>query len=208
MKHSILFLILALSLLTSCSKDPGPEGPQGPQGEQGPQGPPGADGTNTGTPGPQGPEGPQGPNGEKGDKGDKGDPGTSNVIYSDWINVDFEPNGDSSNWSAAINTTTITNEILTKGEIKVYINFNTSTDPVIFPLPYFDGSAIINSLYQVGAIQLVSTVDASSIMDNGEMHFQYRYIIIPGGVKDTGGQNARLDWSNYESVKIHFNLPD
>src|SRR3546814_16208510 len=62
----LLSALFLATLLLSCEKE-GPPGPAGAAGEQGPRG-------ETGATGP---------------KGAKGDPGTANVIYSDWIPVDW-----------------------------------------------------------------------------------------------------------------------
>lgn len=65
--YGITVLFLGIFFLASCSAEDGetgPAGPAGPQGEQGAQGP-------------------------QGDQGEQGEPGTANVIYSDWIPIDF-----------------------------------------------------------------------------------------------------------------------
>src|SRR5690349_14738404 len=153
-----------------------------------------------------GPEGPAGPSGPAGPAGPAGPTGTANVIYSDWLDVTFEPNNDSSNWSATIPVDALTPEMLSQGEIKVYINFNTSADPVVFPLPYFDGAVIINPVFFTDTIALVSTVDAGTIEDTGDKFFQYRYVIIPGGQVAAIPKNINLD--RYADVKKYFKLKD
>lgn len=170
-----LLLVLSVVLFVSCSK----EGDTGPQGPEGPTGP-------------QGPAGPAGPT------------GTANVIYSEWQDVLFEPNEDSSNWAAVIPAPKLTQEILSQGEIKVYINFGTADDPVVFPLPYFDGALIINPVFFTDTIALVSTVDAGTIEEDGEVFFQYRYVLIPGGELALMPNNVHLD--NYAEVKKYFKL--
>jgi hypothetical protein len=151
-----------------------------------------------------GPEGPAGPAGPSGAAGPAGPTGTANVIYSDWLDVTFEPNTDSSNWSATIPAPALSQEMLSQGEIKVYINFNTAADPVVFPLPYFDGAVIINPVFFTDTIALVSTVDAGTIEDSGDKFFQYRYVLIPGGTVATIPANVNLD--RYADVKKYFKL--
>jgi len=182
-KKSLFFplvIILSLAIFSACQKDgdAGPAGPEGPAGPAGPQGP-------------QGPEGPA---------------GTANVMYSDWLSVTFEPNDDSTNWSAAIDAPEVTPEMLSQGEIKVYINFNTAADPVIFPLPYFDGANIISPLFYTDTIALISTVDASTFQEQGQTFFQYRYVLIPGSVLAVKPANVNLD--NYLEMKKFFRLKD
>lgn len=181
-----LFLSLLL-IATGCKKgDTGPAGPQGDQGD----------------PGPQGPQGPQGP------------PGSANVVYSDWIDVEYDPatnqnTGDTVAWVAEIPANAITQDILTTGVVKVYLNAGTADDPVVFALPITDYYALtgvdnINLYFTTGLINLYATQDASTFTDQGDKVWQYRYVVIPGG------QEARsaIDWNDYNSVKKYLNLKD
>jgi hypothetical protein len=170
-----LIVIFSLSVFVACKK-----------GDTGPQGPPGDTGA-------QGPQGEQGP------------PGTTNVIYSDWLDVVFEPNDDSSNWNAAIPADALDANMLNQGEIKVYINLNRPNDPVVFPLPYFDGAIIINPVFFTDTIALVSTVDAGTFTDTtGAKILQYRYVMIPGTELANVPANVNLD--KYADVKKYFKL--
>lgn len=190
----LLSYILSVALvvgIASCDK----EGPAGPAGATGPAGP-------------QGPAGAQGP---------AGDPGTANVIYSDWMDVTYDPvtdtNGavvDTVAWVASIDAAGITNEILTSGEVKVYLNANDATDPAVFALPITDLFALtgvlnINLYLTTGTINLYSTDDASTFTDSGTKFWQYRYIIIPGG---THARKVKIDWNNYNEVKAYLGLKD
>jgi hypothetical protein len=178
-KKSLVFplvIICSLVIFASCQKEgsAGAAGPAGPAGPQGPQGP-------------------------------KGDSGAANVIYSDWIDVTFEPaNADSSNWSAAIRVERLDNEMLSQGEIKVYVNVNTSADPVVFPLPYFDGQTIINPVFYTDTIALVATTDVSTGTQGSDKVLQYRYVLIPGGALALKPDNINLD--NYADVKKYLKL--
>lgn len=179
--------MLALVILfTACTKD-GPEGPAGPAGPQGPAGPAGANGP-------------------------MGEPGTANVIYSDWLNVTYEPaSEDSSVWIADVAAPKLDSLILNKGEMKVYLNAGTLSDPLVIPLPTLDiliTGIIINPYYSVGSILLSAAEDASSFTDagSGEMAWQYRYVLIPGG---TAAKKYKLvDWNDYKQVKAFLNLKD
>jgi hypothetical protein len=152
-----------------------------------------------------GPEGPAGPAGPAGANGPAGPAGTTNVIYSDWLDVVFEPNNDSSNWNAVIPADALTADMLNQGEIKVYINLNRPDDPVVFPLPYFDGAIIINPVFFTDTIALVSTVDAGTFTDTtGAKILQYRYVMIPGSELASVPANVNLD--KYADVKKYFKL--
>ena len=141
-----------------------------------------------------GPEGPAGPAGPAGANGPAGPPGTTNVIYSDWLDVTFEPTEDSSNWTAAIPAAALTADMLNNGEIKVYVNLFRPNDPVVFPLPYFDGQIIINPVFVTDTIILVSTVDAGTFLDStGAKIAQYRYVMIPGSELANVPANINLD---------------
>ena len=138
-----------------------------------------------------GPEGPAGPAGPAGANGPAGPPGTTNVIYSDWLDVTFEPTEDSSNWTAAIPAAALTADMLNNGEIKVYVNLFRPNDPVVFPLPYFDGQIIINPVFVTDTIILVSIA-------------QYRYVMIPGSELANVPANINLD--RYADVKKYLKL--
>ncbi len=173
--HPITVMLLSLFVFAACQK----EGPAGADGPAGPQGP-------------QGPSGPAGP------------AGTANVIYSDWLDVEFLPNDDSTSWAGEIAAAKLDAEILAKGEIKVYVNFGTADDPLVFPLPYFDGLFIINPVFVEGFIGVMGNVDAGTITEDGDTFFQYRYVLIPGSVLATKPDNVNLD--NYEEAKLFLNL--
>ncbi len=193
----ILFLAITV-LVASCSK----EGPAGPAGAAGPAGP-------------------AGPAGAPGVPGAAGATGTANVIYSAWIDVKYNPvtqttGGviDTVAWVAEIPAPKLTNDILTKGEIKVYFNAGTAAAPNVFPLPLFDAFALtgvfnVNLYYSVGLINLYSTDDASTFTDAGNKVWQYRYILIPGGTTARPAPGAKtVDWNNYKEVQQYLGLND
>ncbi|MEO6315081.1 MAG: collagen-like protein [Chitinophagaceae bacterium] len=177
-----LCLIAACTFLAaSCSK----EGPTGPAGATGPAGPTGAAGT-------------------PGATGAKGDTGVANVIYSAWLDVPFTQDATTTNWIGTIAAPKIDANMLNKGEIKVYINFNYAATPTVVPLPYYDGNDIINVAFELQKITLISTYDFSSGSDATGKYYQYRYILIPGAK----GARSAIDWNNYAEVKKYLNLQD
>lgn len=192
-RHLPYFFFFAVVLaFAACSKD----------GDQGPAGPAGADGA-AGAAGPAGPA------------GAKGDTGVANVIYSDWMDVPGFVLDTATNRQGTIDTfgltsgfevPALTTDILNKGLVKVYINLNTAADPVIAPLPYVDNSFInIRYIGVTGGILLFSNIDASTTTDdNGNVIYQYRYILIPGGVAARSASG--VDWNNYKSVQKYLGL--
>lgn len=184
-------LALAITLIAvSCVK----EGPEGPAGATGAQGPTGATGPQ-GPAGPQGPTGPAGPTGPTGPQGPQGPAGTANVIYSPW----FVLSGwrDSTMVDAGLckvdhrNAPGITASIIANGVVLSYI-----AEPslgVTNPLPWIVTSINPNLLlgYRLTTSKIVyynvfvNSV-AGGIVPNPS--YQFRYIIIPGGV--AGGRYA------------------
>lgn len=189
-------LLLALPLLiVSCTKE-GPTGPAGPAGAQGPAGPAGAAGA-------------------PGAPGTKGDPGTANVIYSDWLDVTFE-GSDTTGWFADIPAPQLVDSILNRGEIKVYANFGSDSANnqavVALPITYellVTGGAIVHPYFQNQLITILSTVNLSTVTDNGNKYFQFRYILIPGGTAAGRKPNGTVvNWNNYAEVKQYLGLKD
>ncbi len=180
-----LYIVLALCTLVSCQKD-----------------------------GPAGPEGPAGPAGQQ---GQRGAPGTANVIYSDWLDVAFEAitdenTGDTLVFIAEIPAPKLVDSILSKGEVKVYLNASTAANPVIFPLPFndlygFTSIQNMNLLFEQGNIFIYATGDGSTgLNQNNEKVYQYRYVLIPGGALAVKPNDLKLD--NYKDVQKYLNLKD
>ena len=192
-KSSLTFLaslVLITFIFTQCQK-----GDVGPAGPAGPTGPAGA----AGTPGSTGP---------------KGDTGTANVIYSPWLDVTYtvetDPNtGDTLDFVAHITANKLTQAILDKGEMKVYMNWGTQANADVAPLPILDPfftGVVINPEFLVQKIDLYSNFNASTITNAGQKYLQYRYILIPGSV--AGRLAQPVDWNNYSKVQAYLGLTD
>ena len=165
--------------------------------------------------GPAGPAGPAGSAGAAGAPGPKGDTGTANVIYSAWTDVAFQPvitdtgtpaKPDTLFYVAAIVAPKLTANIISKGQISVYLNAGSAASPNVFPLPYTDilfQGFTIQVNYVADSIYLTANFDASTQTPPGGVKIQqYRYIIIPGAVP------ASADKKDYNSIKNYFKLPD
>ena len=169
----------------------------------------------TGPVGPAGPAGAAGPAGGPGAQGPKGDTGTANVIYSEWLDVVYEADTimdatrtiiDTIGFIGTIDAPKLSNDILSRGEIKVYLNVSAASDPVVFPIPYYDvyTNLNINPIYFLQTISLYSNANASTFEDGGNKFQQYRYVLIPGSVP---GQKApKVNWNNYNEVKEYLGL--
>lgn len=162
-------------------------------------------------------KGDPGPAGEKGDKGDpgaqgatggKGDAGTANVLYSDWIDLRYALDTASATFFTQINEAKVTEDLISKGEIKVFINLGSSAQKVVTPLPFVSGEAQIAPVFAPGVIELDANVNASTVTDQatGNKFRQYRYVLIPGGAHVR--MNKQINWNNYEEVKNYLGLKD
>lgn len=153
-----------------------------------------------------GPKGDTGAQGAPGPQGSAGPAGSANVIYSEWTdtttwNADTVHNGaiiDTIGYFANISAAKLDLDMLNKGEIKVYVNAGTSTDPLVFPLPYNNGALFIDVAFSLNTISLYSNGDLTDI--------PFRYILIPGG---TSARTAKaIDWNDYNAVKAYLGLKD
>jgi hypothetical protein len=205
-----LFLLAIIFITVSCTKE-GPEGPVGAQGPQGPAGNPGAAGA-AGVAGSIGPAGPA---------------GTANVIYSSWFNFTAANWGD----SAMLNLGTakranklapgITQAILDNGLVLAYTkNGNPAViggGPYLLPfiIPGSPG-IIVGHLPVVGRLIYYNqtTNNTGGVAVNAD--YQFRYIIIPGGVaggrvmsgKAAGYSVDQLKTMPYSQMIRMFNIPE
>jgi hypothetical protein len=184
--------VVAALLIVSCSKT-GDTGPAGATGATGATGPAGANGTN----------GTNGAKGDTGATGAKGDTGTANVIYSTWLQVAFTANGEGGQYIASIPAPDLTMGILDSGDVRVYCSFAPGHQAVS-ALPTSDWAYSLEE----GKIDLTAMHDASSTPAGPNAYmFEYRYIIIPGGVM-ASGIKAGINWNDYKQVAAYLHLPD
>ncbi|SFE97227.1 hypothetical protein SAMN05518672_11393 [Chitinophaga sp. CF118] len=166
-------------------------------------------------------DGATGPAGKDGTAGTDGKDGNANVIYSEWLDVEYDPivgdfdeDGqvdDTGAYETVIPVEQLTKEVLTNGEVKVYINLGTADNPAIVPLPYVDLFAgySINPTFYPQKIYLLATNSFMTYTDpeDNAKHQQYRYIIIPGGTA-AARTTKTIDWNNYNEVKAYLKLKD
>lgn len=162
-------------------------------------------------------EGPVGPEGPAGPAGPKGDSGTSGVIYSDWLDVAFRPDTihlsgggiDTVGYYADVPAPQLSKALLSSADVRLYINAGTASDPSIYPLPYFNvysGLSIDFSAHEQ-SLDMYSNGDMTTVVSSSGVKFQqFRYMIIPGNIKATA--SAKVNWSDYETVKAHLGLKD
>ncbi len=195
--NAMLSLAIAV-FLGSCSAEDGETGPAGPQGPQGEQGPQGADGA-------------------QGEQGEQGETGTANVIYSDWIDSEFDTNITDPAAGINLDAPDLTQEIINQGTVLVYGRNVALPTSEIFPLPQIISND--NHGFRVsdpGSIRLtIVSLDGGAV--GSRIIEDYRYIIIPGGQPANPGggggitsKTESLDFSKmtYEEVIAYFNIPE
>lgn len=170
-----------------------------------------------GATGPEGPQGEDGQQGIQGEQGEQGDTGTANVIYSEWIDSPLDGSIPSSTANGSIDVPGLSQEIFDNGTVLLYGKAGSIN---VFALP-FVGASGVSYYYRlsVGSINIrMATVDGTDI---GEPLFgQYRYIIIPGGVKASNGiggisgksssTKSSQDYAgmSYEEIIAYFNISE
>jgi hypothetical protein len=156
------------------------------KGEKGDIGPQGANGANGAT----------GATGQTGATGATGATGTANVLYSDWL--DLIPNVLPSQ-QTTINAPKITQDILDKGDVRVYLKIPNNNNLVTL-LPY---STLSYNIFLGKIVIYVS--GGNSVINTG---LKIRYVIIPGGTSIGSGRKAAIDYTDYEAVKAYYDLKE
>ncbi|PJJ80017.1 collagen-like triple helix repeat-containing protein [Mucilaginibacter auburnensis] len=194
-KNYFYVAMVILALASACKK--GDEGPKGPAGNNGKDGAAGVNGK----------DGAQGPAGPKGDTGATGPAGTANVIYSDWAYAkNFRDTVmDNSNVHAAdIAAPKLTSALLNNATIMVYFTFGGG----VYVLPYtsYAGSKLntINFAPRAGRIVISRFTADNTNSVNLSTLLQYRYIIIPGGIKAT--EASKINVNSYEAVLKYYGV--
>lgn len=160
--------------------------------------------------------GKDGATGPAGPAGPAGDTTSGTVIYSDWLDVPYKPDTihasdgsiDTIGFYAIIDAPKLTQTLLSTADVKVYINTNDASDPVIYPLPYNARSGVyINVTAYTQKIELYSNADLGTTLANdGTKYQQYRYMIVPGNTEARSA--APVNWSDYAGVKAYLGLKD
>ncbi|WP_257668963.1 hypothetical protein [Parapedobacter tibetensis] len=179
--RSILSILFLSILILSCKK----EGPTGPQGEQGVQG----------------------EQGDQGDTGPKGDSGTANVIYSEWMPIDWNIIDGNTVKRMDIDIPQITEEFLEDGGVPLFFvkSFDTA-----WPVPMSrDNYSLYFLVSEVGHELRFIAARITGLTGNINVNWvqKVRYVLIPGGMP-AANLRAELDYHDYEAVKAHYGLKD
>ena len=126
----------------------------------------------------------KGDTGPAGAAGPAGPAGPSNVMYSDWVTLNFTFNANDSAFEDTLLAPAITSGILDSGVILSYVQFTDANNTVhIQPIASL-GSFFFED-FSPGHINLGSPfIDLSGYL--------YRYVIIPGTKKTNGATAAKV----------------
>ena len=156
-------------------------------------------------------DGTDGINGIDGQPGATGATGTANVIYSAWLNAPTavaETVDGTSGMSTTLNAPQLTDDILSKGTVLVYVSFGSGT----FSLPFTSTAGgfviTITAVYKLKKIKLFRFRHDQGGTVNLPTSLSWRYILIPGGVAAATSKTVKQDYSkmSYEEVCAHFNI--
>ncbi|MBD1263094.1 collagen-like protein [Maribacter polysiphoniae] len=217
-----LFLMaLSALFILSCSPEDGTDGaigPQGPAGVDGADGIDGADGQD-GAIGPQGIQGEQGiagQNGTNGIDGTDGTDGNAEVIYSAWIPANFTGSSDTIKYMGIDFPSSLPSAFSIKNTHLVLVYFSGYFDVNVYLLPVlnFSGAQFTYgfgsnsaSASDIGiTARSTNTAALSEYAISPALGNRFRYVIIPPSILATG--KSSIDYSDYETVKAHYNLPD
>ncbi|WP_055394581.1 hypothetical protein [Flagellimonas eckloniae] len=200
---SKLLLLTVFIGLGGCSAEDGTDGLQGEQGIQGEQGEQGE----------QGIQGEQGEQGIQGEDGEDGEDGNANVIYSDWLDADWNSQDTPSSKIMRIPITEIS-QIELRNETLIYMYLRQWGTSSIYTMPssgrwsdvFYSFTFGTNSVGFEGILVRLVTTDGGDLDELQYAAFRgnrFRYVIVP-----QSGQTSKLDYSNYEAVKAFYNLPD
>lgn len=152
-----------------------------------------------------------GTDGTNGVDGKQGVAGTANVIYSAWLTAPTaaaETVDGTSGMSTTLNAPELTDDILSKGTVLVYVSFGSGT----FSLPYTStAGGFVNTITAVSTLKKIKLFrfrhDQGGTV-NLPTSLTWRYILIPGGVAAATSKTVKQDYSkmSYEEVCAHFNI--
>lgn len=179
--HSLSSALISASLLflsIACTPTSGEVGPKGDKGDPGAQG----------VAGPAGPQGPAGQN------------GNANVIQFSFGSRVYNP----VNSEITYTLQGVTADMIGKSVLLLYLQ---NTSGYWYPIPgIFDGIYEYRTIIRPSANSTVAVrrTDNTTVT---QTFSATRIIIIPASDL-RNGRKAAVDYSNYEEVKKHYNLPD
>jgi hypothetical protein len=187
-------ILIPEGLLLSCSAEDGEDGAMGLQGDPGPQGP----------------------------EGEQGEPGTANVMYSEWLDVEWNGADESAYKRMDIVEPLITEEFMETGTVLMYLNLSGGSQGIVFALPFStdSGQAFTFFMRPEG---FTAPLPGTFPEDAGLSFYiereggvasggigPIRYVLIPGGtdLSSISGTSTAYSKMTYRELASHFNIPD
>lgn len=141
-------------------------------------------------------------------EGPQGVPGTANVIYSDWIPVDWDLENDQGSLMQ-IDEARITEEFMETGLVLLFIRFNDGGSGFVYAVPFSNPSTssyfvVVNSEIRL----VVQTMDGSNLSNNYLFNHltHVRYVLIPGGVNASTALDG-IDLKDLDAVMGALKIP-
>ena len=152
-----------------------------------------------------------GVDGTNGTNGVDGKPGTANVIYSAWLTAPTavaETVDGTAGMSTTINAPELSEDILSKGTVLVYVSFGSGTYAVPYTSTAGGFANTITAISTLKKIKLFRFRHDGGGTVNLPTTLSWRYILIPGGVAAATSKAVKTDYSkmSYEEVCAHFNI--
>jgi hypothetical protein len=141
--------------------------------------------------------------GPKGDPGTPGGGGNAGITASDVFTVSttqWQTTVDSSYWKFSIFSGLITQEVLDKGVLKVFVQRGTFW----WELPYTEGDLFTQCGFELGQANLFFT-DIHGGLPDRPVTSAYRVIAISAVAR---AKNPDVNWSNYSEISKLLNSPD
>lgn len=162
--------------------------------------------------GPAGPEGPRGFQGEQGPEGPRGPEGNANIMYSEWMDIEWSEDSSDSQKEMGIRESRITVDFLNAGGfVLMFIKAESNGIVQLYTLPLETGNG--NFLYRFntfaaegddgGLLFYILSLDGTAIPEEAWKGFQIRYVLIPGSVN----LNAKgFDMQDCEQVAGYYGI--
>lgn len=185
--HFILTVLLAI--LFTISACDGPEGPTGPQGSQGPQGEQGVQGA----------------------LGEDGEDGTANIIYSEWMAINWNISDGTNVKQMLISEPQVAKEFTNTGSLLMFARNATLDVNMAVALPFLQGNDYLyfyalngHDTLNDGIVFVAESVDYSTPVKEFS-NTEIRYVLIPGGVP---AKMPASFYEDYNAVKEYYGISD
>lgn len=161
--------------------------------------------------GPQGPQGIQGPEGTQGIQGPQGEEGTANVIYSDWLDLDWNLVDEPDFKVMIIEDENTSGDFRDSGALIMYYKIVDSEGTTgIFLMPVIDTQTRFDYFLVVNEEAGIDGMAVRYYRDSGsdplpELDGQIRYILLPGGIPAKMQSNF---FNDYAAVREYFGILD